>query len=346
MTAPRRAALKFLAVASGVASYLAMGAFSVPGASLWAGAIAGFFCAARVDPPVRVSAGGKRVALAVIGCSAGAMIDREVLSILARYPVEAVGGVAATIVVTMVVGQLLLLSPHVDPITAALASIAGGASGVSAVAGELGADERIVLAVQYLRVVFVLGSIPLAIALFSNGDASSTEGSGPPGSWWVSGAVVLLAMVADRWVRFPASGLLLPMLLAGALSLGEVAPSVMPPVAAQECAFAFIGLMVGVAFDQETVRVLRAIAPLAIFQAVIGMLGCLGVAWVLATVSELSMLDAYLATTPGGLPAVIAAAVSTGGSIGVITAMQVARVVISLFMAPVIGRLFPRSRPA
>lgn len=330
-----------IAFAAGATAYVGLEALGVAGASLWAGAVAGFCCATRLRPAQVVPAWARALALSVVGCSAGAMVSRDVLGHLRSHPLEAIGGVAATLVVTMAAGQLLLLSPAVDRMTAALASIAGGASGVSAVSGELGADERIVLAVQYLRVVLVLGSIPVAVAIFAAPGHRSAGPEGAAGSWWASAGVVVVSLVLAHWIRFPASGLLLPMLLAGVVSVSEVVPTVLPPAAAQEGGFAVIGLMVGIAFDRETIRTLRRIAPLALAQAVLGMLGCLVAAYVLARTSGLSMIDAYLATSPGGLPAVLAAAVSVGGNVGVITAMQVARVVLSLALAPLIGRILP-----
>ena len=49
-------------------------------------------------------------------------------------------------------GALLGLHRDVSPLTGALALVAGGASGLVAIARELGGDDRVVAVVQYLRV--------------------------------------------------------------------------------------------------------------------------------------------------------------------------------------------------
>ena len=49
-------------------------------------------------------------------------------------------------------GALLALHRDVTPLTGALALVAGGASGLVAIARELGGDDRVVSVVQYLRV--------------------------------------------------------------------------------------------------------------------------------------------------------------------------------------------------
>jgi uncharacterized membrane protein AbrB (regulator of aidB expression) len=48
-------------------------------------------------------------------------------------------------------------------------------------------------------------------------------------------------------------------------------------------------------------------------------------------------MTGYLATTPGGLPAVVAIAAQSG-DVGLVVAMQVVRVLLSLAISPLIGR--------
>jgi uncharacterized protein len=59
-------------------------------------------------------------------------------------------------------------------------------------------------------------------------------------------------------------------------------------------------------------------------------------------------MDAYLASTPGGLPAVTAIAVSSGASVGVVVTVQLVRVFLALAMAAALGEWFVRRglRPA
>lgn len=334
-----------LAGVVGGAAFALFAVLDIPGASLFAGAVAGFWCAAKVTSP-RLHPFVRLVSLTVVGCAAGAMVDRDVLRLLAAEPLLTGGGVALTLILTMAFGQLLLLSPHVDALTAALSSVAGGASGVSAVAGELGADERIVLTVQYLRVVMVLGSVPLVVPLLATGSEHPAGPGGTQASWAVSGVVIVGSVLLAKVVRFSASSLLVPMAIAAVLSVSEVVDTAAPPMALQDAAFAAVGLMVGLSFDRESISTLRNIAWLAVAQSLLGMVACAGAAYFIARASDLSLLDAYLATTPGGLPAVLAAAVSSGANVGVITAMQVARVVASLVLAPLIGRSLPGRHPA
>ena len=100
------------------------------------------------------------------------------------------------------------------------------------------------------------------------------------------------------------------MVVAGAITLSGV-EFVVPP-AVRELAFALIGLQVGLRFTLGTVRLLgRLLIP--VLGALAGlMLGCFGLAIVLSATTPLSLRDAYLATTPGGIYAVLAVAFGAG----------------------------------
>jgi uncharacterized membrane protein AbrB (regulator of aidB expression) len=52
------------------------------------------------------------------------------------------------------------------------------------------------------------------------------------------------------------------------------------------------------------------------------------------------MFDSYLATTPGGIYAVLATASATGGNLAFIVAAQMLRVLIMLFVAPFAARAY------
>ena len=53
-------------------------------------------------------------------------------------------------------------------------------------------------------------------------------------------------------------------------------------------------------------------------------------------------LTAYLATTPGGLFAVLATAADSGSDVTYVLAVQVIRLVVMLLMAPLLGRVLRR----
>jgi uncharacterized protein len=63
---------------------------------------------------------------------------------------------------------------------------------------------------------------------------------------------------------------------------------------------------------------------------------------VLATLTGTTALDGYLATTPGGIYAVLATAVSAGTDVTFVMAVQVLRVIVMLLVMPGIARFARR----
>jgi len=103
-----------------------------------------------------------------------------------------------------------------------------------------------------------------------------------------------------------------------------------------------IGWQAGVAFTRESLRAIGRILPLALLLIVV-----LGVATallgvVLANVTGVTQLEGYLATSPGGLYAVLATAVETGSNVTFVIAAQVLRVLLMLFAAPLLARVMIR----
>jgi uncharacterized protein len=119
-----------------------------------------------------------------------------------------------------------------------------------------------------------------------------------------------------------------------AVSGGEFA---VPPVV-REIAFALIGLQVGLKFTLDTIRLLgRLLLPVVV--AVLGILvACALLAVVLDVTTSVSLRDAYLATTPGGLYAVLAVALGTDANAAFILAAQGLRLIVMVALAPVAVR--------
>jgi membrane AbrB-like protein len=129
------------------------------------------------------------------------------------------------------------------------------------------------------------------------------------------------------------------MIVAGAITLSGLDRSLAVPPLLREVAFAIIGLQVGLRFTVETVRqVGRLLLP--VLAAILGLLiACFGLAAILAATTSVSLLDAYLATTPGGLYAVLAVAFGAGANTTFIIAVQGLRVLVMVLLAPLAVRV-------
>jgi membrane AbrB-like protein len=116
------------------------------------------------------------------------------------------------------------------------------------------------------------------------------------------------------------------------------------PELLREAAFIGIGAQVGLRFTPDTLReVGRLLGPVLV--SIAGLIvGCFGLAVLLHLTADVSLADAYLATTPGGFYAVAAIAFGANGDTTFIVAVQGLRVLIMVLLAPALVRWLARSR--
>ena len=344
----RSAAVRFWVAVLGslLVFALVFGGLGVPSSPLLAGVLAGVLGAILLAPVHRsLPRAAHQVSLALVGVGAGSLLDRGVVANLAEQPTMILLGVVATLALTLLSGQVLRLSGHVDGPTASLASIAGGASGVSAVAAEMRADEGIVLSVQYVRVIVVVLTVPFVAAVLA-GSAETPAASPPSPGWsdWVfTAGATATGLALARALRFTGAGLFLSMACAGFLSLAQWLPSSTVPEVILTATQCLIGLAVGLAITPATLRRISRLMPLVLVQLTISLVGCAAAGVFIARHMGMSDLDGYLATTPGGVPVVMAVAIGSGANLGLVVSMQVLRLIAALALAPLIAWLHRRS---
>jgi len=330
---------------------LALDRLGLPSATLFAALVLGLLVALRLPGRLEVGDGAFAVAQALTGVTLGCYLRSESLSALAGawLPVTLVS--AATLLLCLVAGHVMARVTDVDEPTAALGMVAGGASGIVTMARDLGADDRVVAFMQYVRVLLIVLATPLLVALVFPGahaDALAGGGDGPflgtPVDWGATAAIALAGGVAGRWARLPAGLLLGPLLLAAALTLSLPGDSFGVPPLVREAAFAVIGLQVGLRFTVDTVRQLGRLLLPVVVSVVVLVLVCFGLAALLHATTHVSLLDAYLATTPGGLYAVLAAAAGSGADATFVVAVQSLRLLVMVLLAPWAVRLLLHAR--
>ena len=115
-----------------------------------------------------------------------------------------------------------------------------------------------------------------------------------------------------RFVPVPTGSLLLPLAVAVALTLSGWLGEVQVPTALQWLAFALIGVQVGLRFTRKALAAITRMLPvvLALIVAVVVLTALTGA--LLAWLTPVDGLTAYLATTPGGLFAVLSTAADAG----------------------------------
>jgi membrane AbrB-like protein len=282
------------------------------------------------------------VAQGTIGWTAGTYFHRSTLSTVGAHGLSIFTFCILTVALSVGAGLLLARMAPVDQATSSFGMIAGGAAGIISISRELGADERLVAVLQYVRLLIIVVSTPL-VATVVFGISRKPVGAAQI-DHSVSGIMAFLliglcvAIPLARLARFPAAAIIGPMIASALLSLtfGGLTTPLSPNF--MNIALAIIGLDVGLRFTPSIVREASALLPaaVAIIVAMIAISAVLGV--VLANVAHMSQLDGYLATTPGGLSAVIALAIGSQTNIGFVVSVQVLRTFMMLLMAPPLAR--------
>jgi membrane AbrB-like protein len=335
-------------VAGAVAVSLAFAAIGVPSPALFGGLVAGLVRAlgrGRGRVPGPATTAGQ----AVIGVTMGALVDLATLRAVATNWLPVLLVTLATLALSLGAGLLLRLQRGISPVTGAFSMIAGGASGIIAMARELGADERMVAVLQYLRVLLIVVLMPV-VATVAYGASAGGDGpvSSSPGSEWPAGLLFtvgcsVVGLVVGRLVRLPVAALLGPMVAAAVVDLTGLGGGAEVPGPVESAAFLVIGLQVGVSFTRESLRTVGRALPLALAVIVGLILASAGMGAVLAAATGVSALDGYLATTPGGLYAVLATASDSGADVTFVLAVQVLRLFVMLLSAPLVARWLRRS---
>lgn len=251
------------------------------------------------------------------------------------------------------VGAGLLVARHttLDEPTAALGLIAGGSAGIVAAADDLRADARIVAVLQYVRLILVVATAPVLVRFvlaphrgeYAAVGAKEIEAVESLHGYGFTIGIALIGALLGARLRIPAGALLVPLILTalgGALGLYN---DLQPPETVREPAFIIIGLAVGLGFNPAVLRRVAKAAPAAIAAILAIIAVCGALAALLAATTRVSLLDAYLALTPGGINAVLVTAFASGANTSLAVGIQGARLILMVLAAPLlVGYLIRR----
>lgn len=301
--------------------------------------------APKTVPGIGVAAQG------VLGVYTGLMVrDISFAALGSHWPIV-IAVAVSTLVLSVAGGALLGLHRDITPLTGGLALVAGGSAGLVAIARELGGDDRVVAAVQYLRVAMITAAMPIVATAFYHSTpaqgAHVSETASLP--WYLTlpliAAIVLLGAVAGRRLRLPGGGLIGPMVITMGLEFAGMVNGLTIPMPLFQAGIVLIVLQTVMALDRDSLRAIRRILPGAFALIMVLNVAAAGLGVVLAHSAGLSMLDGYLATSPGGVYAVLGTAAGSGSNVTFVMASQVIRVVLMLVAAPLVARLFIRFTP-
>jgi len=333
-----------------------LGWFRLPAALLLGAMFAGIFIETG-GGEIRVPALPFQFSQAVIGCLVASRITPQILRTFEGHAPLFLGVMLAVIAASCGLGWLLhkfRVFPDTTPIWGLLP---GAASTMMIMADSFGADGRLVAFMQYLRVVFVAVAGSVIARFWCHAPASSATVIWFPEIQWPGLAETLLFIVGCIFVGkksgIPAGGILVPLVLGTILKDTGILNLELPPwlLAAS---YALLGWNIGLRFTRKIlVHATRAL-PQIILSVLLLMAFCGGMAVVLVEFAGIDPLTAYLATSPGGVDSAAIIAAASKVDLPFVMSMQTTRLLIVLFIGPVLSRrvagsitnaLTPQARP-
>ncbi len=307
--------------------------FQVPAAWVLAGILGAgsvaLISARPVELPRRISSFGR----GFIGVIAALPLLATTPTALLPYALPALLVTAVSVATGVVAGLLMAkIQPLISPETSLLATMPGGASVISGMAHEFGADVSFVALTQYLRVLVISVSLPLVTALFAPPlHPLPTPAADQP--WWVVAVLCVIAFIGEpvgKQLRIPAS------IIMGSLALtvlfGLWYGPFIPPEPLRIFAFITIGWICGGGLSVPSLKFFARQLPATIGFIIALLVVCALIAWPLVPWLHISYFEAYLATSPGALESVLA--ISSEGDAGpVVVAIQIIRLLVVLMLA-------------
>ena len=282
------------------------------------------------------------VAQGVVGTlMARAMPPTVFGEILAAWPVILIG-VASVVLTANVIGFALARYRVLPGTTAVWGASPGAATAMVIMAEAYGGDARLVAVMQYLRVLVVATMASLAARFYLDATLTSSPAAAwfPPVHWLnFAGtlAVVGAGLVLSRLFRLTTGAMILPMLFAIGLQATGMLVVELPPVLLA-VSYAVCGWAIGGRFTRD-ILVYAARALPTILMAIVALIAvCTVYAGILASVTGVDFLTAYLATSPGGADSVAIIAASSNVDMSFVMAMQTMRFFMVLFTGPATAR--------
>jgi uncharacterized protein len=295
---------------------------------------------------VRVPRTPYLAAQTIMGLFLASAITPGVLrSFLADWPVFA-GSVLLILTASAGLGWAMARSGAMPASTSIWGTWPGAATAMIVMAGEFGADARLVAFMQYFRVACVAGLASIVAAA-----VGSTGGAHPPAAPWFPAlhyqtfaATLLIAAgagLAGRVLRIPSGPFMLTLAVGIVLNLSGVVQIELPRWLLTGT-FALVGWSVGLHFTPEILahafravpKVLATVAAQIAFAAGVGLF--------LTKALGIDALTAYLATSPGAMESIAIIAASSHVDMPFVITLQMVRFLTIVAIGPPAARFLAR----
>lgn len=291
---------------------------------------------------------------ATIGISLSGTFSTSSLKVLSQHwmPVGLV--VVLMLVFTILNALYLIIFARLNPATAMLGSLPGGAGEMTAISESLGADPRLVSVIQYVRLLIIILSVSL-ISHTAGGiisachfsvvhTACDTIARIDAGQSLDNLGLCVTVALFGGWLgtvsKMPAGTLIVPMLFS--IGLSSIGHPIALPAAILAFAYTAMGMMIGARFDAATLNELKRLCAPLLLTTFTLMVGSILLAGLFVYLMPINALSSYLAATPGGLDSIAVMASELHADATVVLTVHFCRLILVLIFGPGLVSVFAK----
>ena len=286
---------------------------------------------------------GRQTGQWLIASAIGLHFTSEVMQQVIEHFGVILAGALGTLLLSLI-GLVILLRSGTDRATAFFSSMPGGASEMVNLAGRHAAQPAMVAAAHSLRLLLVVLIVP---ALFTWSLPPVDAPPPAPVSWpWLAVLLPAGALLALLWKKFgqPNPWMLGPLTVCAAASVVFDLHLGLPEGIGQFGQW-LIGCSLGCHFDRPFFRSAPRFMLRILLFTLLAMLAAAGLAEALGWAATLNQTSLMLGMMPGGITELCLTAEALQLSVALVTALQVLRLFLVMFLAEPLFRLWQRVAP-
>lgn len=269
--------------------------------------------------------------------------------------------IATLLTVAFSLGVAFLTARYtgISKASSAIGSIPGGLSQMVVLSEEIeGAESTVVAFMQTIRLLTVIFAVPfLAVHGLADGVVTGAAGVSRTGSggtsvsllgsladWGIDVAarpifftLIVAIVLASAWIairlRFPTPYFLGPILAAGILTVAGYEPPHLPPLFTLAAQWS-LGIYMGLGIKLSSLSNWKKLLPYSIAGSIAVVAFSLGLSYLFSKVHPMSLLTAFLSTSPGGMTEMAVTASMVGADVSMVVAYQMFRILFILFIVP------------
>ena len=289
----------------------------------------------------------------VLGVLIASVLSPDLISlILPRWPL--VLGMNLLVICGMFLIGLVAMCRGWLPGTAGIWGLSpGGASVMVLMSEHHGGDRRLVALSHYLRLMAAMMTV-ISLGLVFGTPRAGDPGFALPGlteTPWLAPvdplglaavlAIIVLSMLVALRLKLAMLAIFFAMICGAAVQVSSPLRLDVPPLLSA-AAFCVAGWYVGLSFSRKSLRESARHVPAILVCIALSILLCGLLAMMLAGLTGIDYLTAYMALNPGGLDVVVLTAASVQTDLSLIISVQLARLVLVVALAPLLARLAVR----